>query len=151
MILSVIGGSPFLLYSIKTNKDILYSRYYLKKITVQRSSKCNSCLWWGFRRVTKSWIYFLHWKRRNMEGRNMLFLRAQVHTVRPTLIIIFSGEQLHLLQSLKHMVIFGKRLMRSTLKELKAITRPPGTCRRLLKKTFMEKIIFSMGSTSYFS
>lgn len=68
----------------------------------------------------------------------MLFLQIQVHAVRPTLISIFSREQLYLLKSLKDMMIFGKCLMHYMLKELKAKTRPPETCRRL-KKTFMEK------------
>lgn len=36
MILSVISGSPFLLYPIKTNKYILYLMYYLKKNTVKK-------------------------------------------------------------------------------------------------------------------
>lgn len=69
----------------------------------------------------------------------MLFLQVQVHAVCPTLIPIFSQEPIYLIKSLKDMMTFGKCLMHYMFKEIKAKTRPPGTCRRLLKKTFMEK------------
>lgn len=81
----------------------------------------------------------------------MPFLQVQVHAARPTLLSIFSREQLYLLKSLKDMMTFGKRLVHYMLKELKVKTRPPGTCRRLLRKTFMKKNNVFYGKTLYFS
>lgn len=137
----VIGGSPFLLYPIKTNQYILYLMYTLKKNTVKRSRKCNSCLWRDFRREVKSWIAlsidFLHWR-----GRNMLFLQVQVHTVRPTLIFIFS----------RLTTLFAEIPQRhDDLWKVPHVFYVEGikSKKEALKENIDGKIMFSMGSTVF--